>query len=234
MKAIIVDDEKRARVLIRSIFEDHFSDIQIIDDCPDLPSAVKSIKKYGPDLVLLDIEMPGFSGLQLLDFFNEDEINFSIIFITAYNEFAIQAFQLSAIDYILKPINITQLSEALDRFKKQRLKQAQLLEVLKSNLESESDRKIAIPNRDSITYINAKDVLYVKADGSYSVFHTKDGQKYTLSRNLKFVEQMISNISFLKRCQKSYIVNTNEIKADNHAQGTLLLSSGIEIPATLI
>jgi two-component system LytT family response regulator len=234
MKAIIVDDEKRARVLIRSIFEDHFSDIQIVADCPDLPSAVKSIKKHSPDLVLLDIEMPGFSGLQLLDFFNEDEINFSIIFITAYNEFAIQAFQLSAIDYILKPINITQLSEALDRFRKQRLKQAQLLEILKSNLESESDRKIAIPNRDSITYINAKDVIYVKADGSYSVFHTKDGQKYTLSRNLKFVEQMISNISFLKRCQKSYIVNTNEIKADNHAQGTLLLSSGVEIPATLI
>lgn len=234
MKAIIVDDEKRARVLIRSIFEDHFSDIEIVDDCPDLPSAVKSIKKNSPDLVLLDIEMPGFSGLQLLEFFNEDEINFSIIFITAYNEFAIQAFQLSAIDYILKPINITQLSDALDRFKKQKLKQSQLLEILKSNLETQSDRKIAIPNRDSITYINASDILYVKADGSYSVFHTKDGQKYTLSRNLKFVEQMISNIPFLKRCQKSYIVNTNEIKADNHAQGTLLLTSGIEIPATSI
>lgn len=234
MKAIIVDDEKRARVLLRSIFADHFPHFEIIDDCNDLPTAVKSIKKNQPDLVLLDIEMPGFCGLQLLEFFNEDEINFSIIFITAYNEFAIQAFQLSAIDYILKPINITQLSDALERFSKQKLKQIQLLETLKNNLQNEPVQKIAIPNRDSINYINPKDVLYVKADGSYSVFHTRDGQKFTLSRNLKYVEQMIGNIPYLKRCQKSYIVNINEIKADNHANGTLLLSTGVEIPATLL
>jgi two-component system, LytTR family, response regulator len=219
-------------VLIRTIFEDQFSGIDIVDECSDLPSAVKAIKKSQPDLVLLDIEMPGFSGLQLLDFFNEEEINFSIIFITAYNEFAIQAFQLSAIDYILKPINIGQLTEAIERFKKQRNRQQQLLETLRINLQSESDQRIAIPNRDSVSYINAKDVLYVKADGSYSVFHTKDGQKYTLSRNLKYVEQMIAGIAFLKRCQKSYIVNINEIKVDSHAQGTLLLSSGVEIPST--
>lgn len=234
MKAIIVDDEKRARMLLRSIFIDHFKDIEIIDDCADLPTAVKSIKKNQPDLVLLDIEMPGFSGLQLLEFFNEEEVNFSIIFITAYNEFAIQAFKLSAIDYILKPINIAQLSDAIDRFKKQKIRQAQLIEILRNNLKSHLDRKIAIPNRDSINYIYAREVLYIKADGSYSIFHTIDGQKYTLSRNLKYVEQMIENIPFLKRCQKSFIVNTNEIKADNHANGTLLLSTGIEIPATLL
>jgi len=104
MKAIIIDDEKRARVSLQLLMEEYCPEVTLVAECENLPEGVKAIHKHKPDLVLLDIEMPGHSGLELLDFFNENEITFAIIFTTAYNEFAIQAFKLSALDYLLKPI----------------------------------------------------------------------------------------------------------------------------------
>jgi two-component system LytT family response regulator len=174
--------------------------------------------------VFLDIEMPGHSGLELLDFFNEDEVNFSIVFVTAYNEYAIQAFKLSAIDYILKPVNPQLIAESIDKYKKIEFRQTKLLETLRQNLSAEEDKKIAIPSRDNVNYINPKNILYVKADGAYSVFHILGGEKYMLSRNLKYVEEMISSFSYIKRCHKSYIVNTKEIKNHNRTKSELVLS----------
>lgn len=229
MKAVIIDDERKSRQLLRAIIEEKFKDIEVVDDCEDLPTGIKSINKNKPQLVFLDIEMPGFSGLQLLDFFNEDEINFSIIFVTAYNDYAIKAFKLSAIDYILKPINIEALGEAIERFKKQTIKQKLLLEGLKNNLSLLPEKKIALPSRDSITYILPLDIMYVKADGAYSIFYLKNNVRHTLSRNLKFVEEMLAEFDFLKRCHKSFIVNTIAISAHNHSQGTIVLNDGSEV-----
>ena len=89
MKAIIIDDEKRARVSLQLLLEEYCPEVEIVAQCENLPQGVKAINKYQPELVLLDIEMPGHSGLELLDFFNEDEVNFSVIFTTAYNHYAI-------------------------------------------------------------------------------------------------------------------------------------------------
>lgn len=118
---IIIDDEPKARALLEAIIKDYCPQLQLMALCEDLPSGVKAIKKYQPSLVFLDIEMPGHSGLELLDFFNEEEVNFNVIFTTAYDEYAIRAFRFSAIDYLLKPIQHTQLVEAVDRFFKDRI-----------------------------------------------------------------------------------------------------------------
>jgi len=134
MKAIIIDDEKRARMLLKALLQDHCPEVNVLGDFADLETGVKAIKRNSPDIVFLDIELPESSGLQILNFFNDDEINFSIIFVTAYNEYAIQAFKLSAIDYILKPINIHKLKEAVAHYQHQQLKQQKQLEFLKSNL----------------------------------------------------------------------------------------------------
>lgn len=224
MKIIIIDDEKKARQLLQVIISENHPGIEICDLCEDLASGVRAIKKHKPSLVFLDIEMPGHSGLELLDFFNEDEINFSIVFVTAYNEYAIQAFKLSAIDYILKPVSPKLIAEAIDKYKKIEFKQHKLIEALKQNLSTEDDKKIAIPSRDNINYINPRNIIYVKADGAYSVFHILGGEKYMLSRNLKYVEEMTSSFSYIKRCHKSYIVNTKQIKNYNRTSAELILS----------
>jgi len=119
MKAIIIDDEKRARVSLSLLLQEYCPEVELVAECENLPEGVKAIRKFNPDLVLLDIEMPGHSGLELVDFFDEKEINFSIIFTTAYNEYAIQAFKLSALDYLLKPIDSDDLSNALNNFRKE-------------------------------------------------------------------------------------------------------------------
>ncbi len=120
MTAIIIDDEKRARVSLSFLLAEFCTSVTLLAQCENLPEGVKAIRKFKPDLVLLDIEMPGHSGLELLDFFDENEINFKIIFTTAYHEYALQAFKFSAIDYLLKPINPEELAQAILRLEKQK------------------------------------------------------------------------------------------------------------------
>lgn len=117
MKSIIVDDEVNARLALRGILEENFPNIVILAESKDVPSAVKAIHEHKPDLVFLDISMPGYSGLELLKFFDESQINFKIIFVTAFSEYAINAFELSAVGYILKPVRIDALEKALQKVK---------------------------------------------------------------------------------------------------------------------
>lgn len=231
MKAIIIDDEKRARMLIKALLNDHCPDVQVLGDFADLDSGVQAIKRIQPELVFLDIELPENSGLQILEFFREEEVNFSIIFVTAYNEYAIQAFKLSAIDYVLKPINADRLVEAVDHYKTQKQKQIRQLDALKSNLY-ESKKKIVIPSRDDFQYIDPEDVLYVKAEGSYCQFHLRNNKRILMSRNLKYVEEMIQSFPFLQRVHKSFIANINEVANYNRGTGKIQLKDGTELQAT--
>ena len=115
---IIIDDESMARKLLHAMLQSYCPELEVVAECADLPSGVKAIKKFGPKLVFLDIEMPGYSGLELLDFFDEDELTFDVIFITAYNEYAIRAFKVNSVDYLLKPIDKNDLINALEKFRK--------------------------------------------------------------------------------------------------------------------
>ncbi len=211
IKTIIIDDEKMARTLLEGMLKELCKDVEVLDTCKDLPTGVKSIRKHNPDLVFLDIEMPGHSGLELLDFFNEDEVNFSIIFTTAYNQYAIQAFKLSAIDYLLKPIEFKDLEHAVERFKKQGVKQN--YQVLKTNLQlNHKKKKIAIHTTGSIKFIDINDIIYLKADGAYTNIVLKNEDTVMASKILKSFEDVLNpDLSFF-RCHKSFIVNTNYIK----------------------
>jgi len=151
MKAILIDDEKRARISLSLLLEEYCSEIQIVADCENLAEGIKAIRKQQPDVVFLDIEMPGHSGLELLDFFNEDEITFDIIFTTAYNEYAIQAFKFSAIDYLLKPIAPEELIDAVNRLKKQKQKRENF-QLLKKNIEKENLTKIAVQTGKNLIF----------------------------------------------------------------------------------
>jgi two-component system, LytTR family, response regulator len=232
MRAIIIDDENKARQLLNALLAEHCPQVEVLDLCADLPSGVRSINKYSPDVIFLDIELPGLNGLKILEFFNEDEINFSIIFVTAYNDYALQAFKLSAVDYLLKPINVDLLVEAVTRFEQNQNRKLKQLEALKNNLSSSEDKKIVIPNIDAMHYVSPADILYIKGEGAYSTFYLENEQKYMLSRNLKHVEDMLADFTYLKRCQKSYIINTTKIKSFSKQDYMATLANGVQVPVS--
>ncbi len=232
MRAIIIDDEKRARMNLSMLLEEYCPQVEVVNDCENLPEGVKAIRRLQPDLVLLDIEMPGHSGLELLDFFDENEVDFSIVFTTAYNEFAIQAFKLSAIDYLLKPINPDELVTAVQRVEKQKQKNENY-KLLKSNLQNETFDKIAVPSGNLVLFLALNDIMYIKGEGAYSDLFLQDKTKHTVSRNLKNFEEIIcSNPKFL-RVHKSYIVNMDYVKAYNKSDGgSLDLFNTMQIPVS--
>lgn len=215
IKSIIIDDEPKARVLLNAIIEQYCPKVSIEALCNDLPSGIKAIKKYKPDLIFLDIEMPGHSGLELLDFFDEEEVTFGIIFTTAYNEYALQAFKFSAIDYLLKPIQHTQLIEAVERFSRKREQsQSQQLKALQNNLnvsKSWEEKRIVVPNGQNYKLLSPSDILMVKGEGSYSELYLQDGARILASRNLKHFEEILSHVPYFFRTHKSYIVNLQSV-----------------------
>lgn len=230
MKAIIIDDEPMARQLLNGILKQHCPQVEVVDMCANLPEGVKSIHKNRPALVFLDIEMPGHSGLELLDFFNETDVNFSIIFTTAYNQYAIKAFKLSAIDYILKPLDAESIVAAVKRFEASK-NMLMNYSILKENLLSQTtSKKLAIHTVGSIVFLELREICFMKADGSYTQIVTKTGNNIISSRNLKYFEQTLSDHSNFIRCHKSYIVNVDEVteyvKTDG---GHLIVNSSSEI-----
>lgn len=210
IKAIIIDDEKMARTLLNGLLARYCPDVEVLEACADLPSGVKAIHKHKPDLVFLDIEMPGHSGLELMDFFDEKLTTFRIIFTTAYSQYAIQAFKLSAVDYLLKPIESEDLMQAVEHYKKQN--EHVDYKILKANLAAgASNQKIAVHSMQSTKYIELKDLLFCKADCSYTDFYLKDGQKFKASKGLKYYEELLADHSHFQRCHKSYLVNLNHV-----------------------
>ena len=147
MKAVIIDDEERARRLLKVLVEDNCPQITEIFQANDLPEGVRLINQENPDIVFLDIEMPGYSGIQLLDFFTPSQINFEIIFTTAYSNYAIKAFELNAVDYLLKPLRDEQLKNAVEKAITQRGKSqvSERLEELKNTLQVSKVKKIGLP-----------------------------------------------------------------------------------------
>jgi two-component system LytT family response regulator len=227
--AILIDDEPHARMLLREMLKMACPEVQVLAECADLPNGVKALRKLKPMLVFLDIEMPGHSGLELLDFFSEDEVDFSIIFTTAYHSYAIQAFKLNAIDYLLKPLEIAELEAAVARFSK-RMGQSNLPQV-RSMMQQGQQRKIAVPSGTSIKLLPPDQILYLKADNTYTEVLLADGSRLVVSRTLKNFEDSLAEDKTFFRCHKSYIVNLLHVTQLNKSDGgSLLIQDKIEVP----
>ncbi|MDQ8005739.1 MAG: LytTR family DNA-binding domain-containing protein [Pedobacter sp.] len=230
MDAVIIDDEKRARVNLALILNEYCPDVNIVAECENLSQGVKAIRKLQPQIVLLDIEMPGHSGLELLDFFDESEINFSIIFTTAYNEYAIKAFKFSAVDYLLKPIVPEELADAILRIKKQQLK-TQNYGLLKENVNNVYLGKIAVPSGSSLVFLDMEKIVFIKGEGAYSEINMEDGTKHMISRNLKNFEDIFKENPIFFRPHKSYIVNLSHVSSYNKSEGgSLFLNNKVSVP----
>ncbi|MGY0392209.1 LytR/AlgR family response regulator transcription factor [Bizionia sp. KMM 8389] len=208
MKAIIIDDEKRARNLLSNLITAHCSSVISLEEAPDLASGVSLIKAFKPDLVFLDIEMPNQSGLDILEYF-PNQIDFKIIFVTAYNQYAIDAFKLSAVDYLLKPVDVTELKEAVikaeEAIKSNNFNEQ--LNKLRDSLKQLSIDKIALEIPKGIMFASHNDIVYFEADGMYTHVQLLGGKQKTICKPLKhFVEQLENNTMFFK-CHRSYLIN---------------------------
>lgn len=231
MRAIIVDDELNARLALRGIIEENFPEIEIVAENADVPNAVKSIHSFQPELVFLDIAMPGYSGLELLKFFDEKNINFKIIFVTAYTEYAVNAFELSAVDYILKPVRIDALERALSKVNG--TKSLESLRVLQNNLDVPQHKKIALNTGDGITFIELQDILYLKADGSYTHFYISNKNKITVSKKIAEFERL-EVVSNFMRIHRSHIINLERIqKILKQDGGTVIMDNGDELSISI-
>lgn len=205
--AILVDDELNVRSLLRMLLKEHTPEIKVVAECSDLPEAVKSIRKEKPDLVFLDIEMPGHSGLELLDFFNEEDINFHIIFTTAYSEYAVQAFDLSAVGYLLKPIKPDKLKDTIDRYKKLEKKSTGEIQQLKHNLQHTENKRITLVTKYKTYFVELNNIMFIKGEGAYSEFNLNNGEKILVSKNLKHYEDMLTIDKRFVRISKQNIIN---------------------------
>lgn len=224
MKAIIIDDEKRARHLLSNLIAAHCPEINQVQEASDLKSGVHLIKAEQPDIVFLDIEMPNQSGLDILAYF-PDQIDFKIIFVTAYNQYAIEAFKLSAVDYLLKPIDITELKEAVAKAK-EAIDVNNLsgqLNKLRDSLKQLSMDKIALEIPKGILFASHNDIVYFEADGMYTNVHLVEGKQKTICKPLKhFVEQLAQNTMFFK-CHRSYLINLKYVEELVKDDGDYLL-----------
>ena len=229
IKAIIIDDEERARRLLNTALSEHCDDIEIIATCANVPEGVLAINKEKPDVVFLDIEMPDYSGFELLGFFRE--VDFEIIFVTAYNQYAVQAFEVSAVDYILKPIRIDKLESAVSKLQT-KLASATMfdrLETLKSNLASDKIAKIAVPVSDGLIFVKTEDISHVEADGSYAKLWLVNGSNLLVSKKLKYFEELLINQDNFYRVHRSHLVNMeNILKYDRH-ESLVVLENGTKI-----
>ncbi len=202
------------------LLKEHCPDISILAECSNLPEAVKSIRKDRPNLVFLDIEMPGHSGLDLLDFFNDEEINFNIIFTTAYSEYAIQAFELSAVGYLMKPIKPDKLKETIERYKKLEKKGVQVLDQLKHNLQHTQHKRITLITKYKTYFVALDTIMFIKGEGAYSEFNLSGGEKILVSKNLKQYEDMLALEMRFVRISKQNIINKDYVleisKNDGH------------------
>jgi len=231
-RAIIIDDEAKARRLLQVLIEENCTELEIVAQAEDVPSAVKAIHEHKPDIVFSDIDMPNYDGFQLLDFV--DKTDFELIYCTAHNDFALKAFEVSAVDYLVKPIQISLLVKAVE--KAIRLRNAtstitQRLDLLKENLKGQKLKKIALPITDGLRFVELVDIIYLEADGAYTHVIMKDNTKLLISKKLKEFENILSDNHNFFRTHRSFIVNTDAIKQYVKSDGgSIVMSNNVAVP----
>ncbi|MTI39893.1 LytR/AlgR family response regulator transcription factor [Fulvivirga lutimaris] len=212
VKSIIVDDELKSRESLQILLTDFCENVEVAALCQNVAEGIKAIKEHDPDVVFLDIQMQRETGFDLLE--KIDEITFDVIFTTAYSEYAIKAFQFSAIDYLLKPIDISDLNRAVKKIeKKDKNDISKKLNNLLDNLNPQQNaiKKLALPTHDGLVFVKIKNIIYLEATSNYTIFHTNDGQQYMVSRTLKEYDEMLSEYNFF-RIHNAHLININYIK----------------------
>jgi two-component system LytT family response regulator len=228
LKAIIIDDEVRSRESLRQKIVSHCTDVEIIAECENGEQGIKAIEENKPDIVFLDVEMPRMNGFTMLQQLSNR--NFELIFTTAYDHYAIRAIKFSALDYLVKPVEIEELCSAVEMVKeKQKHHTAnERLETLLYNLMNEKNQanRLAIPSIEGLQFVEMNDIIYLEAEDNYTIIYIKPSQKITVSKTLKDFEEMLPH-NFFIRIHHSFIINKNHAQKYLKGEGgQVIMSNG--------
>jgi two-component system LytT family response regulator len=226
LRTIIIDDEVLMRQTLEKLVREHCRNIKLVAQAGSVASGVTTIKRHHPDLILLDIKMDDGSGFDLLK--QLEPIDFKVIFITAYDEYAIKAIKFSALDYLLKPVEPEELVNAIDKAEKLILKELNTqLNVLEDNIQSSniSTRKIILKTFDAIHLVKVMDIIYCESYDNYTYFHFIDKDKVLVSNTLKDYEELLGEYGFF-RVHKSYLINLAHIIRFEKAEGGNVVMTG--------
>jgi len=232
IRTLIVDDEKNNRQLISDLLKTHFPKVTVIGEADSVFSGVEAIRRYSPELVLLDIRLEDGDAFDLLN--QLSNIDFKIIFITAYEEYALKAIKFSALDYLLKPIILEELELAIEKVEKQKTKDLQWqLEELSNNLQSNQKKRIVLHSANKLQLIPIQDIIRCEAERNYCMFFLLNGKKIMVSNPMKGYVELLSEQGFF-RIHKSHLVNLSYIeeyvKADG---GHVVLTDGTQLPVAM-
>lgn len=211
IRSIIIDDEQHCVRALLSDLQQHCPSIEVLDNCYTAKEGIMSIKKHNPDLVFLDVEMPWMNGFEMLEVLGET--NFSIIFTTAHDEFAAKAFRISAVDYLLKPIDANDLKSAVVKVEKKIDEGSSLKHIgnlLRNMKQPASEQKIALPLREGYEFIDVASIIYCNAEGAYTKVFMEGQKTMLISRTLGSVEELLPPELF-QRIHHSTLVNTTYI-----------------------
>lgn len=227
IKAVIVDDKPSAIELLKWLISKNCPEILIVQTATRVAEAIPIIMKEKPDILFLDIQMPGESGFNLLE--QIDTWEFEVIFTTAYNEYAIQAIRFSALDYLLKPIDAHELIKAVERFKVKRIYAPAGQDLYRNFLKnlSSSDKRLALTGITDITYVSLVDIIRLQAERNYTHFYFQDKGEFLSSKTMKEYEELLPQEQFI-RVHRGHIVNKRYILRYQR-EGLLLLTDGIEV-----
>lgn len=227
LKAIIIDDEPDCVKLLALQLKMYCPRVDVVAACTSSTEGLQQIKDLQPDIVFMDIEMPVMNGFQVLE--ELGQINFSLIFVTAYDQFAVKAFRFNALDYLLKPIDGKELTKAVEKAILQK-PDTQQLQSLKQQLysgEKYQPDKIALPYQNGVTFTEIKNLLYCESDNNYTRFHILGGQQCLVSKTLGDIEEVLEGRNFL-RVHRKYLINLDHIKKYVRGEGNYLIMSNEE------
>jgi len=224
IKAVVVDDEQAARETLISYVQKYCEGIEIIGQAQDVPSAVECIRTLKPQLVFLDVEMPFGNAFDVLE--QTSDLEYETIFITAFSDYAIKAFNFSAAYYILKPVDIGELIKAVEKVKKQIAQKIKpvISKVISENLKHPENKKLVLPTTTGFEVIAIHDIIRLSGSSNYTEIFLTDGKKKVVSRVLKYFEEMLADHGFM-RVHKSHIINIEQIKSYHKGRGGMVVMS---------
>jgi two-component system LytT family response regulator len=228
INAIIIDDEERSVENLESMLKTHCPEVNIIAKRHCVPSGFEAIRTLKPQLVFLDVDMPPYTAFDLLRMF--DYIHFDVVFVTAFDHFAIDAIKFSALYYILKPIRAEELIEAVQRAKsKNEADEPMNMNFFKEIADGSEITSIVIQTHRGAKSMKFFDIIYIKAEGNYSTFILKNGEKITSSQTLKNYENMLGGKGFF-RCHKAFLINLKNLSNSHYLKDeNVLMSNGDKV-----